>query len=152
MANRVYQSGGSDHHWLFDPQEIETIGPILNKLAVYDEYFVEEEGTTTLGIVLDSILDELPSELEEAVRLTHLAGISYRSAAKIVGCDHKTIKARSERGIIALRKRLTDTVWLASLISGMIPEQDVESPRVTSPEKVLGILNGITNIRSGNEK
>lgn len=149
---KVYQSGGDDHHWLFDPQDVETIGPILNKLAVYDEYFVEEEGTTTLGIVLDSILEELPPELEEAVRLTHLAGISYRSAARVIGCDHKTVKARSERGILALRKRLTDTVWLASLISGMIPEQDMESQKVTSPEKVLGILNGITNIRSGNEK
>lgn len=152
MANKVYQTGGAGHAWLFDPQDFETIGPILNKLAVYDEYFVQESGTTTLAIVLDNILEELPPELEEAVRLTHLAGISYRSAAKVIGCDHKTVKARSERGITALRKRLTDTVWLASLISGMIPDQDVELPKVTSPEKVLGILNGITSIRSGNEK
>jgi vancomycin resistance protein YoaR len=152
MTDRVYQTGGKEHHWLFDPQDVDNIAPILNKLSIYDEYFVENEGATTLSIVLDSILDELSPELEEAVRLTHLAGISYRSAAKIIGCDHKTVKARSERGIIALRKRLTDTVWLASLISGLIPEQEIESPKVKSPEKILGVLNKISSIRSGNEE
>jgi len=143
-----YQTGGADRHWLFDPQDVETIGPILSKLAVYDEYFVDEEGQTTLAIVLDRILDELPEHLEEAVRLVYLAGISYRSAARTIGVDHKTIKARADKGVDLLRKRLTDTVWLASLINGMLPEGSVESPKVTSPDKVFKILNDLSTIRS----
>jgi DNA-directed RNA polymerase specialized sigma24 family protein len=146
-----YQTGGADRHWLFNPQDIETMTPILNKLAVYDEYFKDEMGDTTLSIVLDKILEELPPELEEAVRLVYLAGISYRSAARTVGCDHKTIKARADRGIDRLRKRLTDTVWLASLINGMIPEGTVDSPKVTSPEKVFTVLNNLSTIRSDRE-
>jgi len=146
-----YQTGGADRHWLFDPQDVETIGPILSKLAVYDEYFVDEEGQTTLAIVLDRILDELPEHLEEAVRLVYLAGISYRSAARTIGVDHKTIKARADKGVDLLRKRLTDTVWLASLINGMLPEGSVESPKVTSPDKVFKILNDLSTIRSDRE-
>ena len=151
MSKR-YQTGGSSHSWLFDPQDIETITPILNKLAVYDEYFVNESGMTTLQIVLDTILDELPQELEEAVRLVYLAGLSYRSAAKIMLVDHKTVKARSIRGIDRLRKRLNDTVWLASLLNGMLPTEEVESPKVTSPDKVFNILNGLGAIRIGYER
>lgn len=148
---KKYQTGGADRHWLFNPQDIETMTPILNKLAVYDEYFKDEMGDTTLSIVLDKILEELPPELEEAVRLVYLAGISYRSAARTVGCDHKTIKARADRGVDRLRKRLTDTVWLASLINGMIPEGTVDSPKVTSPEKVFTVLNNLSTIRSDRE-
>lgn len=148
---KKYQTGGPDKHWLFNPQDIETMTPILSKLAVYDEYFKDEMGDTTLSIVLDKILEELPDELEEAVRLVYLAGISYRSAARTVGCDHKTIKARADRGIDRLRKRLTDTVWLASLINGMIPEGTVDTPKVTSPEKVFTVLNNLSTIRSDRE-
>lgn len=146
-----YQTGGADRSWLFDPQDIDTIGPILEKLSVYDEYFVNEDGQTTLAIVLDRILDELPPDLEEAVRLVYLAGLSYRSAAKTVGVDHKTIKARADRGVERLRKRLTDTVWLASLLNGMVPDGTVESPKVTSPDKVFTVLSGLSNIRSDRE-
>jgi hypothetical protein len=145
------QTGGSDRHWLFDPQDVEAIGPILSKLAVYDEYFVDESGQTTLAIVLDRILDELPEHLEEAVRLVYLAGISYRSAARTIGVDHKTIKARADKGVDLLRKRLTDTVWLASLINGMLPDGVVDTPKVTSPEKVFKILNDLSTIRSDRE-
>lgn len=147
-----YQTGGSDRHWLFNPQDVETMAPILSKLAVYDEYFVDESGQTTLAIVLDKILEELPADLEEAVRLVYLAGISYRSAARTVGCDHKTIKARADKGIDRLRKRLTDTVWLASLVNGMLPDGAVEAPKVTSPEKVFKVLTDLSSIRSDREE
>jgi len=149
---KKYQSGGDSHSWLFDPQDVETITPILSKLAVYDEYFVNESGQTTLQIVLDTILDELPPDLEEAVRLVYLAGLSYRSAAKIMLVDHKTVKARAGRGIERLRKRLNDTVWLASLLNGMLPTDIVETPRVTSPDKVFNILSGLGTIRSDYER
>lgn len=144
------QTGGSSKHWLFDPQQIDSIGPILSKLVTYDVYFQEEEGQTTLQIVLDKILEELPDELEECVRLIYLAGMSQRSAARTIGVDHKTVKARADKGIKILRKRLTDTVWLASLIGNMLP-LDSEVSKVSAPEKVFKVLNGLNEIRSGND-
>lgn len=143
------QTGGASKHWLFDPQQIDSIGPILSKLVTYDVYFQEEEGQTTLQIVLDKILEELPDDLEESVRLIYLAGMSQRSAAKTLGVDHKTVKARADKGIGILRKKLTDTVWLSALIGGMLPEQ--EETKVSAPEKVFRVLNGLTEIRSGND-
>jgi len=151
MTQYAYQTGGKSHKWLFDPQTIDSIGPILSKLVTYDVYFEIEEGQTTLQIVLDKILEELPPHLEEAVRLTYLAGISYRSAAKTIGVDHKTVKARADKGIGLLRKRLTDTVWLASLVSNMIPQDSEDIKKVTSPDKILSVLNGISEIRSSND-
>lgn len=151
MAQYAYQTGGKSHKWLFDPQTVDSIGPILSKLVTYDVYFEAEEGQTTLQIVLDKILDELPPHLEEAVRLTYLAGISYRSAARTIGVDHKTVKARADKGIGLLRKRLTDTVWLATLISNMIPQESETVKTVTSPDKILSVLNGMSGIRSTND-
>jgi len=151
MADKVYNSGGADRSWLFDPQDVDTIGPILAKLSVYDEYFVNEDGQTTLSIVLDKILDELPAELEESVRLVYLAGLSYRSASRTIGCDHKTVKARADRGVAALRKRLTDTVWLASLIDGMLPNGTVEPSKVVSPDTVFNVLSSLSAVRSTRE-
>lgn len=150
MSNK-YQTGGKDKHWLFDPQDVHTMPPILSKLSMFDEYFIDEQGETTLSIVLDRILDELPPHIEEAVRLVYLAGVSYRSAARTIGVDHKTIKARADKGVILLRKRLTDTVWLASLLNGMLPEGAVSVQKVTSPEKVFNILNNLSTIRSDRE-
>ncbi len=151
MAYQSFQTGGADRHWLFDPQSVEMISPILNKLVANDTYFENEDGATTLGIVLDKILEELPPELEEAVRLVHLAGISYRSAARTVGVDHKTIKARAERGVVILRNRLTDTIWLSSLLSGAVPEDAMVTEKVQSEESVFGVLSGLSNIRSNYE-
>jgi hypothetical protein len=148
MTDKVFQTGGSDKHWLFDPQSIETIGPILEKLAVYDTYFTEDDGVTTLGIVLDRILEELPDELEEAVRLVYLAGISYRSAGRTIGVDHKTVKSRAERGVKILRARLTDTVWLATLVGDMLPS-NISSNRVEPNDKVFSVLSSLKAIRSG---
>lgn len=144
------QTGGSGRQWLFDPQHVDSIGPILSKLVHYDKYFEEEEGQTTLQIVLDKILEELPEELEECVRLIFLAGMSQRSAARTIGVDHKTVKARADKGVKILRKKLTDTVWLSALIGGMLPEEP-EVTKASSSENVFKVLNGLTEIRSGND-
>ena len=144
------QTGGISKHWLFDPQQIDSIGPILSKLVTYDVYFKEEQGQTTLQIVLDKILEQLEPELEECVRLIYLAGMSQRSAARTIGVDHKTVKARADKGVKILRKQLTDTIWLSTLIGGMLPVNS-EVERVSAPEKVFKVLNGLTEIRSGND-
>jgi predicted DNA-binding protein (UPF0251 family) len=144
------QTGGLSKHWLFDPMHVDSINVILDKLVVYDTYFQEEEGQTTLQIVLDKILEELPEHLEEAVRLVYLAGISYRSAGRTIGIDHKTVKARADKGITILRKRLTDSIWLTTLLTGMLP-QESEEFKSNSPENVFKVLNGLSEIRSSNE-
>lgn len=143
MTSNSYQSGGKDKHWLFDPQQSEHILPIISKLVVHDKYFDEEEGENTLAIVLDKILNDLPAELEEAVRLVYLSGISYRSAAKIMQCDHKTVKARAERGVAKLRERLTDTVWLATMVAGMVPDSE-ETPKVSSEDNLYTVLDKLS--------
>jgi predicted DNA-binding protein (UPF0251 family) len=145
------QTGGDSKTWLFSPQDLDTLTPILQKLVTYDEYFIQDSGQTTLQIVLDTILDELPTQLEEAVRLVYLAGLSYRSAGRTIGVDHKTVKARADKGIDKLKKRLNDTVWLASLINGMLPE-NIDTPKVSSPEKIFNVLKNMESIGSNHER
>jgi hypothetical protein len=125
---------------------VESIAPIMSKLVHYDEYFVEEEGDTTLAIVLDKMLEDLPEDLRGPVSLVYLSGLSYRNAGRTLGIDHKTVKARAERGVAVLRSRLTDTAWVAALLDGMLPEQ-AALPKVSSPEKVAGILQSLNTRR-----
>jgi hypothetical protein len=125
---------------------VESIAPIMSKLVHYDEYFVEEEGDTTLAIVLDKMLEDLPEDLRGPVSLVYLSGVSYRNAGRTLGIDHKTVKARAERGVAVLRSRLTDTAWVAALLDGMLPEQ-AALPKVSSPEKVAGILQSLNTRR-----
>lgn len=141
------RTGGPDRNWSFDPTTVESIGPIMSKLVHYDEYFAEEEGETTLAIVLDKMLEDLPEELRGPVSLVHLSGVSYRSAGRTLNLDHKTVKARAEKGIKILRSRLMDTVWVAALLDGMLPEQ-AELPKAASPENVAGILQSLNNRRT----
>ena len=146
MAVNNMRTGGPDRHWIFDPTSVESIAPIMNKLVHYDEYFVEEEGDSTLAIVLDKMLEDLPEDLRAPVSLVYLSGVSYRNAGRTLGIDHKTVKARAERGINILRSRLTDTAWVAALLDGMLPEP-AALPRASSPEKVVGILQSLNTQR-----
>ena len=146
MAVNSMRTGGPDRHWIFDPTSVESIAPIMNKLVHYDEYFVEEEGDSTLAIVLDKMLEDLPEDLRAPVSLVYLSGVSYRNAGRTLGIDHKTVKARAERGINILRSRLTDTAWVATLLDGMLPEPAV-LPKASSPEKVVGILQSLNTQR-----
>jgi DNA-directed RNA polymerase specialized sigma24 family protein len=142
MAIHSMRTGGADRSWSFDPTTVESIAPIMSKLVHYDEYFVEQEGDSTLAIVLDKMLDDLPEDLRGSVSLVYLSGVSYRSAGRTLGLDHKTVKSRAERGVKIMRNRLMDTAWVAALLEGMLPENS-ELPRVASPEKVAGILQSL---------
>lgn len=57
------QTGGAKKTWLFDPSTAENIGAIRDALVHNDEYFFEDDGTTTLAIVMDRILDDLPEDI-----------------------------------------------------------------------------------------
>jgi DNA-directed RNA polymerase specialized sigma24 family protein len=117
------QTGGSKKTWLFDPTDIPST--INDQLVHYDHYFFEEQGESTLAIVLDRILDDLPQDLADPVRLVYLRGKSDRAAARILGIDHKTVKARRLRGVEQMRKRLTDSVWIAEMLRGYIPKDEI---------------------------
>jgi hypothetical protein len=145
------QTGGSKKHWSFDPSMVESITPIRDALIHEDVYFEEDpSGLSTLAIVLDKILEDLPEELQLPVRLVHLEGKSFRAAAKIIGVDHKTVKARIERGVDILRARLVDSVWIAEMLRGYIPKDEILSERRPQGNKVSTILNGLKE--NGNEQ
>jgi DNA-directed RNA polymerase specialized sigma24 family protein len=138
------RTGGADRHWVFDPTSVESITPIMSKLAHYDEYFAEESADSTLAIVLDKMLEDLPEELRAPVSLIHLSGVSYRSAGRTLNLDHKTVKSRAEKGIAIMRSRLKDTAWVAVLLEGSLPEE-TDIVKIASPEKVVGILQALGN-------
>lgn len=134
-AQRTIQTGGVKKTWVFDPADLEQLGPIrdaLTQQSAEDEYFQENYGTNTLAIVMDKILDDLPKDIAAAVRLVHLRGQTLRGAAKVLGVDHKTIKARVDKGISMMRKRLSDSVWIAEMLKGYIPADEI------TPSKVRG--------------
>lgn len=136
------QTGGSKKNWSFDPASAESIAPIRDALVHYDTYFEDApEGASTLAIVLDKILEDLPEELQAPVRLVYLEGKSHRAAAKILNIDHKTVKSRSDRGIALLKTRLVDSVWIAEMLRGYIPKDEIIGNRRPQGEKVSNILN-----------
>jgi DNA-directed RNA polymerase specialized sigma24 family protein len=124
------QTGGSKRQWLYDTSRLDESPVIRDALVHYDEYFVEDHGESTLAIILDRLLAALPEECEEALRLLHLAGLSQRAAARVIGCDHKTVKSRAKRGIEILRSRMGDEAWLSSMLQGLIPDGEVEEGKL----------------------
>jgi DNA-directed RNA polymerase specialized sigma24 family protein len=138
------QTGGAKRTWLLDPSEYESVGQVREKLIHHDTYFEEEEdGASTLSIVLDRILADLDPMLAEPVRLVYLEGQSYRAASRVLGIDHKTVKARANRGLAEMRSRLTETAWVASMLKGFLPDDDdvVDlSPDVAPANAVADVL------------
>lgn len=144
------QTGGSKKAWSFDPSMVDSIGPIRDVLVHNDVYFSEgPQGNTTLSIVLDKILEELPEELQAPVRLVHLEGRSYRSASKTLGIDHKTVKARVDRGVAIMKARLIDSVWIAEMLRGYIPRDEILNEMPVQGGKVADILS---TLRGSSEK
>jgi DNA-directed RNA polymerase specialized sigma24 family protein len=137
---RYNQVGGKTRHWSFDPAQVDSIPEILKHLTVEDEYFADDDPMTVLAHVLDQILAALPNDLAEPVRLVYLTGLSYRAAGQTLGIDHKTVKKRADAGIVELRRRLTDTAWIAALLEGQLPEQS-EQPRLSSDENIVSVLS-----------
>jgi DNA-directed RNA polymerase specialized sigma24 family protein len=139
------QTGGSRRTWLFGGNETDLPSPIRDQLVHYDTYFEEDEPeTTTLAIVMDHVLDQLPEELADCVRLIHLEGRSHRDAGRTLGIDHKTAKARADKGIEYMRSRLIDSVWIAEMLRGYIPADELQSDTLASSSsrvaEVLGTL------------
>jgi hypothetical protein len=139
MAQYKGQTGGDRRHWLFDPGQAESIGPIMSKLVHEDVYFEGEDMETVLIKILDKLLEELPEDQRLAVRAIYLSGMTLRAAARSLGVDHKTVKLRAQKGVEALKQRLNDSAWIADLLSGAVPEDEV-------PTKKLGTSAGVLNV------
>jgi DNA-directed RNA polymerase specialized sigma24 family protein len=142
------QTGGSRKTWLFDSNDVELLGPIRDQLVHHDTYFSEEYDTNTLAIVMDHVLDDLPEEQAECVKLVYLEGRSLREAGRTLGIDHKTVKARAAKGVEAMRARLVDSVWIAEMLRGYIPQEELRSAEAKATTRVADILGGL---RGGTE-
>lgn len=138
MASK--QTGGDRKHWVFDPRQAESITPIMSKLIHQDVYFEEEDLETTLIKVLDKLLDELPEDQKLAVRAMYLTGMTQRAAARSLGVDHKTVKLRAQKGVEALRQRLTDSAWIADLLAGAVPADEVPAKKLAAPDALMTVL------------
>lgn len=144
MTQYKGQTGGDRRHWLFDPSQAEAIAPIMDKLIHEDIYFDGEDNPETVLIkVLDRLLEELPEDQRLAVRAVYLTGMTLRAAARSLGVDHKTVKLRAEKGVEAMRQRLTDTAWIADMLTGAVPADEVPTQKLSSSHGMLGVLRKI---------
>lgn len=138
----VGQTGGSKKNWSFDISQVDSIAPIRDALVHHDVYFEEEsDNYNTLSIVMDRIVADLPEELREPVRLVYLEGRSFRSAGRTLNIDHKTVKSRVEKGIDILKTRLVESVWVAEMLRGYLPADEIEVAYKSQGGKVVDILN-----------
>lgn len=141
MTQYKGQTGGDRKHWLFDPARAEGIAPIMEKLVHEDIYFdSEDDMETVLMKVLDRLLDELPEDQRLAVRAVYLTGMTLRAASRSLGVDHKTVKLRAEKGVEAMRQRLTDTAWIADMLAGSVPADTVQQKKLSSSQGMIGVL------------
>jgi hypothetical protein len=144
MAPR--QTGGAGKKWLFSHDEVEAIPVIRDALVHYDNYFFEDPpGETTLSIVMDRLLADLPVDQAEPIKLIYLEGRSLREAGVILGVDHKTVRARANKGIAVLKKRLVDSMWVASMLRPYIPKDEItadEELRKNDISTILDTLRG----------
>lgn len=141
MTQYKGQTGGDRKHWLFDPSRAEGIAPIMEKLVHVDVYFDSDDDIETVLIkVLDRLLDELPEDQRLAVRAVYLTGMTLRAASRSLGVDHKTVKLRAEKGVEAMRQRLTDTAWIADMLAGAVPADEVPTRKLSSADGMMGVL------------
>jgi DNA-directed RNA polymerase specialized sigma24 family protein len=144
MVTKQFQTGGAKKTWVFDPSSIEQIPAIRNALVHYDVYFdddkSDDKSDSTLAIVMDKIMEDLPTDLADCVRLVHLKGLSYRASGKVLNIDHKTVKARVVKGVALMKQRLTDSVWISEMLRGYLPVDEILNIKVQG-EKVSRIID-----------
>jgi hypothetical protein len=123
--------------------DVENIPSILSKLVHHDTYFDEDHGESTLAIVLDAVLEDLPEMLADPVRLIYLEGHTLRGAARMLGIDHKTAKARAIKGVEVMRERLLDTEWMLEMLRGYVPSDLVPEREGTVVPTATEVLNSL---------
>lgn len=146
------QTGGSKKNWSFGHDEIDAIPAIRDALVHHDTYFFEGPAEdTTLSIVLDRLLADLPAEQAEPIKLVYLEGRSLREAAIVLGVDHKTVRSRANKGIEALKKRLVDSMWVASMLRPYIPKDEITADEALGKNDIATILDTLKGVRDEQE-
>ena len=140
------QTGGTGKPWLFDVNDFELLEPIRNQLVHVDTYFDEEHETNTLAIVMDKILDDLPEEYADCVRLVFLEGRTLRDCGRTLGIDHKTVKSRADKGVEMMRQRLLDSVWIAEMLRGYIPSDETKETSAKSSSNVASVMKDLKKV------
>lgn len=99
------------------------------ELVSYDEYpSLQPEDGQALRMVLDRLLDDLPTEQGRAVELTIVAGLPYRRAAAELGYrnartgepDGKKAWRQSRRGLAKIRRQLEGN-WQQAIVGHRLP-------------------------------
>ena len=118
------QTGGARRHWLYDPSMVHEIPQIQKELVTYDEYDSMPSQDRIITFVLDHLIDMLPPEEAEAIKMLHVERSTMRAAGRELNIDHKTVGARAKRGLNTVRRKITTTPWLADFLQGTLPEDE----------------------------
>jgi predicted DNA-binding protein (UPF0251 family) len=137
------QTGGSKRHWLFDPSEVHQIPQIASKLVHYDTYFDgEPKKDDALTYILEYVLDKLPEEEAEAVRIMKIQGSTLRAAGRELGVDHKTVKARTARGVEKMKEHMKSHAWIVDIFEGRVPPSEMPQSKLEVKQKFRQLVKG----------
>jgi DNA-directed RNA polymerase specialized sigma24 family protein len=137
------QTGGARRHWLFDPSEAHTIPQIARKLIHHDEYFADEpKKDDALTYVLEYVLDQLPQEEADAVRILNIQGSTLRAAGRELGVDHKTVKARAARGVQLMRRHMVNHPWILDILEGRVPADELPRNKLEVRQRFTDLVKG----------
>lgn len=80
----------------------------ISQIQNEEDHFAEFANNSADKIVLQAALNEIPKDQADVIVLKELGGHSDQSAAEKLGIPIGTVKSRHSRGMIALRKALSD--------------------------------------------
>jgi RNA polymerase sigma-70 factor (ECF subfamily) len=80
----------------------------ISEIQDEEDHFAEFANNSADKIVLQAALNQIPKDQADVIVLKELYGHSDQSAAEKLGIPIGTVKSRHSRGIIALRKALSE--------------------------------------------
>jgi RNA polymerase sigma-70 factor (ECF subfamily) len=80
----------------------------ISEIQDEEDHFAEFANNSADKIVLQAALNQIPKDQADVIVLKELGGHSDQSAAEKLGIPIGTVKSRHSRGIIALRKVLSE--------------------------------------------
>lgn len=107
--------------------DVETLS--FETLTTHDLYLAPPEGgTTALALVVDRLLEHLPSAERDCLHLVVVSGMSMAEAARTLGWilpsgddDRKKVARHIGRGVFQMRVWLTGSPWIASMLEDRLP-------------------------------
>ena len=99
----------------YDPSRADS-GVLATPLSYHDKYFEIEPQEDSALLVLDQLLDGLPDRQRAAIEMCVISQISYAQAGRIIGCSDQTMRRETMRALSALRERMSQTPWLATML------------------------------------